>query len=78
MFYRQKLYWFTWAYVSVQELVLLLRATAYSFLLSLIVLFLLRDDPLFSAKKSVFCSIFGEIGLLRGSRFLEIDLFQGL
>jgi FlaA1/EpsC-like NDP-sugar epimerase len=73
VFYRQKLYWFTWAYVSVQELVLLLRATAYSFLLSLVALFLLRDYPLFSGfpRSTIFISYFFIFIFCGGIRFAK-------
>ncbi len=73
VFYWQKLYWFTWAYVSVQELVMLLRATAYSFLLALAALFFLREYPLFSGfpRSTIFISYFFIFIFCGGIRFAK-------
>jgi len=46
--YLSKLYHFTWAYVSAEELVSLIRATILSFLMIAAVFFFLREHPVFS------------------------------
>jgi len=71
IFYWQKLYSFTWAYVSVQELVQLLRATVYSLLLVLGALFLLRDYRLFSGfpRSTIFIAYFFIFLFCGGARF---------
>lgn len=60
VFLYQKLYRFTWAFVSIQEMVMLLRAIFYSFSITLLILFLLRDYPLFSGfpRSTIFISYF--------------------
>ncbi|MFA6376854.1 MAG: nucleoside-diphosphate sugar epimerase/dehydratase, partial [Candidatus Paceibacterota bacterium] len=73
VFYWQKLYLFTWAYVSVQELVLLLRAAAFSFLATLAALFLLREYPLFSGfpRSTIFIAYFFIFLFCGGIRFAK-------
>jgi FlaA1/EpsC-like NDP-sugar epimerase len=73
IFYWQKLYSFTWAYVSVQELVMLLRATVFSFLVTLAALFLLRDYRLFSGfpRSTIFIAYFFIFLICGGIRFAK-------
>ena len=60
IFYFFKLYSFSWAYVSTQELVSLFKATALSFSLSGVALLVLRDFPQFSGfpRSTLFISYF--------------------
>jgi FlaA1/EpsC-like NDP-sugar epimerase len=48
VFYFFKLYHFNWNYVSVEELVSLVKASGLSFLILTAVFFVLREHPLFS------------------------------
>ena len=48
VFYFLKLYHFSWAYVSTEELISLIKGTALSFLLLTGTLFVLRDHPIFT------------------------------
>lgn len=81
IFYFFKLYSFSWAYVSTQELVSLSKATALSFLLSGAALLIFRDFPQFSGfpRSALFISyflIFLFCGGLRFSKRIYLQSFQ--
>jgi len=73
IFYSRKLYSFTWAYVSIQELISLAKGVALSLLLVVFSLFLLRDNVLFSGfpRSTVFISYFFIFILCGGVRFAK-------
>jgi FlaA1/EpsC-like NDP-sugar epimerase len=60
IFYFSKLYIFTWEFVSTEEIISLLRATTFSFLIVTASFFVLRDHPVFSGfpRSTLFLSYF--------------------
>jgi len=81
IFYFFKLYSFSWAYVSTQELVSLFKATALSFLLSGATLLIFRDFIWFSGfpRSTLFISyflIFLFCGGVRFSKRIYLQSFQ--
>ncbi len=82
--YLSKLYHFTWAYVSAEELVSLIRATILSFLMIAAVFFFLREHPVFSGfpRSTLFIAyffIFIFTGSTRFSKriFLQLNSKRG-
>ncbi|MFH1509921.1 MAG: hypothetical protein ABID67_02125, partial [Candidatus Nealsonbacteria bacterium] len=82
--YLSKLYHFTWAYVSTEELVSLIRAIALSFLMLAAIFFVLREHPVFSGfpRSTLFITyffIFIFTGASRFSKriFLQFNLKRG-
>src|SRR4030042_51275 len=73
IFYFFKLYSFSWAYVSTEELWSLIKATALSFLILAASFFILRDHPVFSGfpRSTLFISYFFIFGLTGGIRFFK-------
>ena len=81
IFYFFKLYSFSWAYVSTQELVSLFKATTLSFLLSGAALLIFRDFPQFVGfpRSTLFISyflIFLFCGGVRFSKRIYLQSFQ--
>ena len=60
IFYFQKLYSFSWSYVSTNELISLFKATSLGFLFLFTALFVLKDQPVFSGfpRSTIFISYF--------------------
>ena len=82
IFYFFKLYSFSWAYVSTQELVSLFKATALSFLLSGATLLIFRDFHQFSGfpRSILFVTyflIFFFCGGIRFAKRIYLQIFQG-
>lgn len=73
IFYFLKLYHFTWAYVSTEELINLTKATALSFLFLTAIYFVLRDYPLFSGfpRSTLFITYFFIFIFCGGIRFAK-------
>lgn len=81
VFYFLKLYHFTWAYVSTEELTSLIKGTALSFLMLTGVFFVLRDQPIFTGfpRSTLFISyffIFIFCGGIRFSKRFYLQIFQ--
>ena len=81
IFYFLKLYSFSWAYVSTQELISLFKATILSFLFSGATLLIFRDFPQFSGfpRSTLFISyflIFLFCGGVRFSKRIYLQSFQ--
>ena len=81
IFYFFKLYSFTWAYVSAEELISLFKATSSSFLLSSVTFLILRDLPQFLGfpRSTIFISyflIFLFCGAIRFSKRIYFQIFQ--
>lgn len=81
VFYFSKLYNFTWAYVSAEELISLIKATTLSFLVVTGVFFVLKEQPLFSGfpRSTLFISyffIFIFTGALRFSKRIYLQIFK--
>jgi len=82
IFYFLKLYFFTWIYVSTEELISLIKATSLSFLLLTASFFVLRDHPIFSGfpRSTLFISyffIFIFCGGLRFAKRIYLQIFPG-
>ena len=73
IFYFFKLYFFSWAYVSTEELISLIKATSLSFLLLTATYFILRDHRLFSGfpRATLFLTYFFIFILCGGLRFAK-------
>jgi FlaA1/EpsC-like NDP-sugar epimerase len=73
IFYFFKLYFFSWAYVSTEELINLIKATSLSFLLLTATYFILRDHRLFSGfpRATLFLTYFFIFILCGGLRFAK-------
>ncbi len=73
IFYFLKLYSFTWAYVSTDELISLAKAIILSFLVLTASFFVLRDHPIFSGfpRSTLFITYFLVFILCGGTRFLK-------
>jgi len=73
IFYFLKLYYFTWAYVSTEELISLMKATGLSFLLLTASFFVLRDQPVFTGfpRSTLFITYFFIFILCGGIRFAK-------
>jgi FlaA1/EpsC-like NDP-sugar epimerase len=73
IFYFFKLYFFSWAYVSTEELISLIKATVLSFLLLTATYFVLRDHRLFSGfpRSTLFITYFFIFILCGGLRFAK-------
>jgi len=73
LFYSLKLYYFTWAYVSTEELISLMKATGLSFLLLTASFFVLRDHPVFTGfpRSTLFITYFFIFILCGGIRFAK-------
>ena len=73
LFYSLKLYYFTWAYVSAEELISLMKATGLSFLLLTAVFLVLRDHPVFTGfpRSTLFITYFFIFILCGGIRFAK-------
>jgi len=81
IFYFFKLYFFTWVYVSTEELISLFKATLFSFLLSSVIFLIFRDLPQFSIfpRSTLFISyflIFFFLGGIRFSKRIYLQIFQ--
>jgi len=80
VFYFFKLYFFSWAYVSTEELINLIKATSLSFLLLTATYFILRDHHLFSGfpRSTLFITyffIFLLCGALRFAKRIYLEIF---
>ena len=73
IFYLNKLYSFSWSYVSAEELVSLIKATTLVFLFLGAFLFLFKDYPIFLGfpRSTFFMSYFLVVLLTGGIRFLK-------
>jgi FlaA1/EpsC-like NDP-sugar epimerase len=73
LFYYFGLYFFTWAFVSTEELISLFKATILSFLLLTATYFVLKDHPLFSGfpRSTLFLTYFFIFVLCGGLRFAK-------
>ena len=73
LFYSLKLYYFTWAYVSAEELISLMKATGLSFLLLTASFFVLKDHPVFTGfpRSTLFITYFFIFILCGGIRFAK-------
>ena len=71
IFYFLKLYYFTWLYVSAEELISLIKGTALSFLILTATFFVLRDHAIFSGfpRSTLFIAYFFIFALCGGLRF---------
>jgi FlaA1/EpsC-like NDP-sugar epimerase len=81
IFYFLKLYSFSWAYVSAEELISIIQAVVLSFLFSSASIFILRDQPFFFGfpRSVLFISYFLIIlfsGATRFSKRIYLQLFQ--
>lgn len=79
IFYFYRLYSFVWAYVSAQELVSLIKAATFSFLLLFFSIFLLCQNPVFLGfpRSTIFISYFLVIlfsGALRFSKRIYLQI----
>ena len=82
IFYFSKLYSFSWAYVSATELISLVKAVSFSFLLLTAVFFVLRDHSFFSGfpRSTLFISYFFIFLFSGGVRFAKriyLEVFSG-
>ena len=82
VFYFLKLYYFTWAYASIEELISLARGTILSFLIVAAAFFVLRDEAAFSGfpRSTLFITYFFVFILCGGLRFAKriyLEIFQG-
>ena len=82
IFYFLKLYSFSWAYVSTEELISLIKATTLSFLLLTASFFILRDHSVFSGfpRSTLFMTFFFIFIFCGGIRFAKriyLQRFQG-
>ncbi len=80
IFYFQKLYFFTWAYVSTHELISLIKSVVVSFALVGVVILIFRDSALFLEfpRSTLFIAyflIFLFASLLRFSKRIYLELF---
>jgi len=80
IFYFFKLYFFSWAYVSAEELISLIKTTSLSFLILTATYFVLKDHPLFSGfpRSTLFITyffIFILCGALRFSKRIYLRIF---
>jgi FlaA1/EpsC-like NDP-sugar epimerase len=80
VFYCFKLYFFSWAYVSTEELINLIKATSLSFLLLTATYFILKDHHLFSGfpRSTLFITyffIFLLCGALRFAKRIYLEIF---
>ena len=73
LFYFFNLYFFSWAYVSTEELISIIKALSLSFLLLTATYFILRDHPLFSGfpRATLFLTYFFIFVLCGGLRFAK-------
>ena len=73
LFYFFNLYFFSWAYVSTEELISIIKALSLSFLLLTATYFILRDHPLFSGfpRATPFLTYFFIFVLCGGLRFAK-------
>lgn len=73
IFYFFRLYLFSWAYVSTQDLIAVLKAVALSFLITVSVFFLFRGLPFFSGfpRSIIFISYFFIFAFSGGIRFAK-------
>ncbi|MDP2967334.1 MAG: nucleoside-diphosphate sugar epimerase/dehydratase [bacterium] len=73
IFYFLKLYHFTWAYVSAEELVSLIKGVALSFLILTATFFVLKNHPIFSdfPRSTLFITYFFIFVLCGGLRFAK-------
>ena len=71
IFYFLKLYYFTWSYVSAEELIALVKGVFLSFLVLTATFFVLRDQPIFSGfpRSTLFITYFFVFVLCGGLRF---------
>jgi len=81
IFYFFKLYSFSWAYVSAEELISLFEGTLLSFLLSSVTFLIFRDFPQFSVfpRSTLFISyflIFLFCGAIRFAKRIYFQIFQ--
>jgi len=81
IFYFLKLYSFSWAYVSTEELISLIQAVVLSFLFSSTSIFILKEQPFFIGfpRSTLFISYFLIIILCGAPRFIKriyLQLFQ--
>ena len=81
IFYFQKLYSFTWAYVSISELVSLLKAAIAGFLFLGLAIFISRDYPSFTGfpRSTLFVSFILMILFSGGTRFVKrawLEIFK--
>ena len=78
IFYFLKLYHFSWAYVSTEELIALFKGTFLSFLLLTASFFVLRDLAIFTGfpRSTLFISYFFIFFLCGGIRFFKRLYFQ--
>lgn len=81
IFYFSKLYYFTWSYVSTDELISLIKATGLSFLILTASFFILREHPIFTGfpRSTLFISyffIFIFCGGLRFSKRIYLQIFS--
>jgi len=81
IFYFLKLYSFSWAYVSTDELISLIQAAFLSFLFLATSIFILKDQPFFFGfpRSTVFISYFLIIlfsGAIRFSKRIYLQIFQ--
>ncbi len=82
IFYFLRLYYFSWIYVSAEELISLVKATGLSFLILAASFFILRDQPIFSGfpRSTLFISyffIFIFSGGLRFAKRIYLQIFPG-
>src|SRR4030042_2489406 len=73
VFYFSKLYYFSWSYVSTEELISLTRGTFLSFLFLAASFFILKDHPIFSGfpRSTLFITYFFVFLLCGGLRFAK-------
>ncbi len=78
VFYFFKLYFFTWRYVSAEELVSLTKAVFLSFLILTAAFFVLKNEPVFSGfpRSTLFITYFFIFVLCGGLRFSKRIYFQ--
>ena len=82
IFYFLKLYYFSWRYVSTEELVSLIKGTVLSFLILTAAFFILKEQPIFSGfpRSTLFITyffIFVLCGGLRFSKRIYLQIFSG-
>ncbi len=78
IFYLFKLYYFTWSYVSAEEMIALVKAVFLSFLILTATFFVLRDHPIFSGfpRSTLFITYFFVFVLCGGFRFSKRVFLQ--
>lgn len=81
VFYFLKLYYFSWSYVSTEELISLTKGTFLSFLLLTASFFVLKDQPVFSGfpRSTLFISyffVFLLCGGLRLAKRIHLQIFS--